>query len=137
MQIRQIRGWPDDCRSNGGNPEVRLCHKLRQIPKYMRLAFTCRALHVRRRSPSPFESLIENTSQPAEPTPPQQESKVAKSDGKETPSKSKECKAAEPSEDAKPAIADDETPVDEIRKKVDGKIAKSEVAGDIGDSIQA
>ena len=91
-------------------------------------------------SPSPFESLIENTSQPAEPTPPQQESKVVKSDGKETPSKNKECKAAEPNEDAKPAIADDtatdETPVDEIRTKVDGKIAKSEVAGDIGDSIQ-
>jgi len=34
------------------------------------------------RAPSPFESLIEDTSPPDEPAPPQQEGKVAKSDDK-------------------------------------------------------
>jgi flagellar hook-length control protein FliK len=93
------------------------------------------------RAPSPFESLIEDTSQPADPAPQQQDSKVAKSDEKEAPAKSKDCKAAEPNDDAKPANTDDaaadETPVDGRSTKIDGeKIAKPEAAADVGDSIQ-
>jgi len=93
------------------------------------------------RAPSPFESLIEDTSQPAEPAPPQQESKVAKSDEKEAPAKSKDCKAAEPNDGAKPANVDDSavdgTPVDGNSTKVDGKkFTKPEAAGDVSDSIQ-
>jgi len=93
------------------------------------------------RAPSPFESLIEDTSQPAEPAPPQQESKVTKSDGKEMPAKSKDCKAAEPNDDAKPAMTDDttadETLVEGNSTKIDGKkFAKPEAAVDVGDGIQ-
>ena len=94
------------------------------------------------RAPSPFESLIEDTSQPAEPAPPQQDSKVAKSDDKQAPAKSKDCKAAEPNDDTKPANTDevttaDEVPADGSTAKVDGKkIAKPEAASDVGDSIQ-
>jgi hypothetical protein len=93
------------------------------------------------RAPSPFESLIEDTSQPADPAPQQQDSKVAKSDEKEAPAKSKDCKAAEPNDDAKPANTDDaaadETPVDGGSTKIYGKkIAKPEAAADVGDSIQ-
>ena len=94
-------------------------------------------------APSPFESLIEDTSPPAEPAPPQQDSKVAKSDDKQAPAKSKDCKAADPNDDTKPANTDevttaDEVPADESTAKVDGKkIARPEAASDIGDSIQA
>ena len=93
------------------------------------------------RAPSPFESLVEETSQSAEPVPPRQESKVAKSDEKEAPAKSKDCKAAEPNEDAKPGNSDDtaadETPFDGTSTNVDGKkIAQTEAAGDLGDSIR-
>ena len=95
------------------------------------------------RAPSPFESLIEDTSPPPEAAPPQQDSKVAKSDDKQAPAKSKDCKAAEPNDDTKPANTDevttaDEGPADESTAKVDGKkIAKPEAASDVGDSIQA
>jgi flagellar hook-length control protein FliK len=95
------------------------------------------------RARSPFESLIEDTSPPAEPAPPQQESKVAKSDDKQAPAKSKECKATEPNDDTKPANTDeavtaDEAPADESAAKVDGKkVTKPEAVDDVGDSIQA
>jgi chemotaxis protein MotD len=91
------------------------------------------------RAPSPFESLIEDTSPPAEPAPPQHESKVAKSDDKQAPAKSRDCKAAEPNDDTKPANTDeavtaDEGPADESTARVDGKkVAKPEAAGDVGD----
>ena len=93
------------------------------------------------RAPSPFESLIEDTSQPADPAPQRQGSKVAKSDEKEAPAKSKDCKAAEPNDDAKPINTDDaaadETPVDGGSTKIDAKkIAKPEAAADVGASIQ-
>ena len=93
------------------------------------------------RAPSPFESLIEDTSQPAEPAPPQQDSKVAKNGEKEAPAKTQDCKAAGPNDDAKPANTDDtaadETPVDGGSTKIDcKKIAKPEAAADVGDSIQ-
>lgn len=85
------------------------------------------------RAPSPFESLIEDTLPPAEPAPPQQESKVAKSDDKQAPAKSKDCKAAESNDDTKPvntdeAVTADEGPADESTAQVDGKkVAKPEV----------
>ena len=94
------------------------------------------------RAPSPFESLIEDTSQPPEAAPPPQDSKVAKSDDKQAPAKSMDCKAAEPNDDTKPANTDevttaDEVPADGSIAKVDGKkIAKPEAASDVGDSIQ-
>ena len=95
------------------------------------------------RAPSPFDCLIEDTSPPAETAPPAQDSKIAKSDDKQAPAKSKDCKAAEPNDDAKPAKTDevtapDEAPADGSSAKVDGKkIAKPQGAGDAGDSIQA
>ena len=94
------------------------------------------------RASSPFESLIEDTSPPAEPAPPP-ESKVAKSDDKQAPAKSKDCKAAEPNDDTRPAntdeaVAADEGPADGSTAKVDGKkAAKPEAASDVGDGIQA
>lgn len=96
------------------------------------------------RAPSPFESLIEDTSPPAEPAPPQHESKVAKSDDKQAPAKSRDSKAAEPNDDAKPANTDeavtaDEGPADGSIAKVDGqKVATGDVGdvGDVADSIE-
>jgi flagellar hook-length control protein FliK len=94
------------------------------------------------RAPSPFESLIEDTSPPAEPAPPQHESKVAKSDDKQAPAKSRDGKAAEPVDDTKPAntdeaVAADEGPADESTAKVDGtKAAKPEATANVADSIQ-
>jgi flagellar hook-length control protein FliK len=94
------------------------------------------------RAPSPFESLIEDTSQPPEPAPPQQDRKVAKSDDKQAPDKSEDCKPAEPNDGTKPGNTDeitttDEVPVDESTAKVDGKkITKPEAASDVGNSIQ-
>jgi flagellar hook-length control protein FliK len=57
------------------------------------------------------------------------------------PAKSKDCKPAEPHDDAKPAITDDtaadETLVDGNNTKIDGKkSAKPEAAAEVGDSIQ-
>lgn len=74
------------------------------------------------RAPSSFESLIEDTSPPAEPAPPQHESKVAKSDDKQAPAKSRDRKAGEPNDDTKPANTDeavtaDEGPADESTAK--------------------
>jgi flagellar hook-length control protein FliK len=95
------------------------------------------------RAPSPFESLIEDTSPPAEPAPPRHESRVARSDDKQAPAKSKECKATEPNDDTKPAYTDeavkaDGAPGDESTAKVDGeKVANPEAVDDVGDSIQA
>jgi chemotaxis protein MotD len=100
------------------------------------------------RAPSPFESLIEDTSPPAEPAPPQHESKVAKCDDKQPPAKSRDCKAAEQDDDTKPAktneaVTADEGPADGSAAKVDGKkVAKPEATdagnvADVGDSIQA
>lgn len=94
------------------------------------------------RAPSPFENLIGDTSQPPEAAPPPQDSKVAKSDDKQAPAKSKDCKAVEPNDDTKPANTDEVTATDEVATdgstaKVDGKkIAKPEAASDVGDSIQ-
>ena len=94
------------------------------------------------RAQSPFESLIEDTSPPAEPAPPQHESKVAKCDDKQPPAKSGDCKAAEQDDDTKSAKTDeavtaDEGPANGSAAKVDGKkVAKPEVA-DVADSIQA
>ena len=95
------------------------------------------------RAPSPFESLIEDTSPPAERAPPQHESRVAKSDDKQAPAKSRDSKAAEPNDDTKPANTDetvkaDEGPSDGSTARVDGR----KVAGatgdfdDVADSIQ-
>src|SRR4029078_911741 len=80
------------------------------------------------RAPSPFESLIEDTSPPDEPAPPQQEGKVEKTDDKHAPAKRGHCKAAEPNDDTKPANPDegaaaDEGPADESTAKIDGKKA--------------
>jgi flagellar hook-length control protein FliK len=94
------------------------------------------------RAPSPFESLIEDTSPPPEAAPPPQDSKVDKSDDKQAPAKSKDCKPAEPSDDTKAGNTDevitaDEVPADESTAKVDGKkITKPEAASDVGDTIQ-
>jgi flagellar hook-length control protein FliK len=94
------------------------------------------------RAPSPFESLIEDTSQPTEPAPPHQDSKVAKSDDTQAPAKTKTCKAVEPKDDTKPVNtvvgATDEAPADESNVKVDcKKIAKPENVADVGNNIQA
>jgi len=96
------------------------------------------------RAPSPFESLIEDTSQPPEAAPPQQDTKVAKSDDKQAPAKSKDCKAAEANDDTKPANTDealtaDAEAADESAAKVAGKKVAKPVGdvGDVGDSIQA
>ena len=95
------------------------------------------------RAPSPFESLIDDTAQPApEPAPKQPESKVAKGDDKQAPEKSKDCKTAEANDNTKPADTDDVTAADEVpadgsTPKVDGKkIAKPKSASDVGDTIQ-
>jgi chemotaxis protein MotD len=94
------------------------------------------------RAPSPFESLLEDTSQPAEPVPPPPESKVAASDNKQEPAKSKGWEATEPTDDAKPEKPDEataavETPADEPTVEVgDKKIAKPKIADDIADAIQ-
>jgi chemotaxis protein MotD len=94
------------------------------------------------RAPSPFESLIEGTSQPPEAAPPQQDTKVAKSDDKQAPAKSKDCKAAEPNDDTKPANTDDALTADaeaadKSTAKVAGKkIENPEAASDVGESIQ-
>jgi flagellar hook-length control protein FliK len=91
------------------------------------------------RAPSPFESLIEDTSSPPEAAPPPQ---VAKSDDKQAPVKSKDRKPAEPNDDTKPGNSDevittDETPADKSAAKVDSKkITKPDAASDVGDSIQ-
>ena len=66
------------------------------------------------RAPSPFESLIDDTSQPVEAAPPPKDSKVAKNDDKQAPAKSKDCKTAEPNDDTKPANTDEVTPADEV-----------------------
>ena len=91
------------------------------------------------RAPSPFESLLEDTSQPAEPAPPPPESKVAASDNKQEPAKSKDCKATEPTDDTKPEKTDEVTApadTDETTAEVgDKKTVKPKIA-DIGDSIQ-
>ncbi|HSL79615.1 MAG TPA: flagellar hook-length control protein FliK [Pseudolabrys sp.] len=93
-------------------------------------------------APSPFESLIEDTSPPAEPAPPQHESRVARSDDKQAPAKSKESKATEPNDDTKPAYTDEavkaeEAPADESTAKVDGKkVANPEEVANVADSIQ-
>lgn len=93
------------------------------------------------RAPSPFESLIEDTSQPPVAAPPQ-DSKVAKSEDKQASAKNKDCKAAEPNDDTKPANTDevttaDEAPADGSIAKVDGKkIENPEAASDVGESIQ-
>jgi chemotaxis protein MotD len=95
------------------------------------------------RAPSPFESLIDDTAQPAaEPAPKQPESKVAKGDDKQAPEKSEDCKTAEANDNTKPADTDDvtaadEAPADGSTPIVDGKkIAKSESVSDVGDTIQ-
>jgi flagellar hook-length control protein FliK len=95
------------------------------------------------RAPSPFESLIDETSQPAEPVPPQSESKAVASDDKQAPAKSKDCKATEPTEDTKPenigeVTAAGETPAtDESPAEIGGKkIAKPKTVDDMGDSVQ-
>jgi len=93
-------------------------------------------------APSPFESLIEDTSQPAAPPPPQPDSKVVKSDEKEAPAKSKDCKPAEPNDDTQTANADegisaDQAPADETTSKADDKkIVKPETVTNVSDSIQ-
>ena len=94
------------------------------------------------RAPSPFESLIEDTSPPLEAAPVPQDSKVAKSDDKQAPAKSKDRKPAEPNDDTKPGNTDevittDEMPTTESTAKVGSKkITKPEAASDVGDSIQ-
>ena len=94
------------------------------------------------RAPSPFESLLEDTSQPAEPAPPPPESRVAASDNKQEPAKCKDCKATEPADDTKPENIDKvtttvETPADETTAEGgDERTAKPKIADDIGDSIQ-
>jgi len=106
------------------------------MPRAARPAQSDRAL-------SPFESLIEDTSQPPEPAPPQQDSKIAKGDDKQAPAKTKDRKATEPNDDTKPANTDeaataDEAPDDGSTAKVNNrKVAKPETAGEVGDSIQA
>src|SRR4029078_8318200 len=90
------------------------------------------------RAPSPFESLIEDTSPPDEPAPPQQEGKAAKSDDKHAPAKSRCCKASEPNDDPKPANTDegaaaDERPADGSTAKIDAtKAATPEAASAAG-----
>jgi flagellar hook-length control protein FliK len=84
------------------------------------------------RASSPFDSLIEDTSPPAEPAPAQQASKVTKSDEKDAPAKSKDCKPAEATGDTKSAKTDttaaSDTPADEaVVEPGDTKIAKSGV----------
>lgn len=94
------------------------------------------------RAPSPFESLIDDTSQPVEAAPPPQDSKVAKNDDKQAPVKSKDCKTAEPNDDTKPADTDEVTAADKVSPdgttaKVDGeKVAKPDPTSNGGDSIQ-
>jgi flagellar hook-length control protein FliK len=94
------------------------------------------------RAPSPFESLIDDTSQPVEAAPPSKDSKVAKNDDKQAPAKSKDCKTAEPNDDTKPANTDEVTPADEVSPdgntaKVDGKkVAKPDATSNVGHSIQ-
>ena len=93
------------------------------------------------RASSPFESLIEDTSPPVEPAPAQQASKATKSDEKDTPAKSKDCKSAEATGDTKPAKTDNttaasDTPTDEaVAEPGDKKIAKPEVI-EVGDGIK-
>jgi len=95
------------------------------------------------RASSPFESLIDDTSQPAEPAPPPPpESKVAARADKQPPAKSKDCKATEPTDHTKPEKTEEvaaaaETPADESTAEVgEKKTAKPKITDDIGDSIQ-
>jgi chemotaxis protein MotD len=94
------------------------------------------------RAPSPFESLIEDTSPAAEPAAPQPASKVAKTDDKPAPAKNKDCKPPEANGDTKPANTEEaataeETPDDGSPTKVDGKkAAKPKTTDEVGDSIQ-
>jgi flagellar hook-length control protein FliK len=94
------------------------------------------------RAPSPFESLIEDTSAPLEAAPPPLHSKVSRSEDKQATAKSKGCKPAEPNDDTKPGNTDevattDEMPADESTSKIEPrKITKPEAASDVGDSIQ-
>lgn len=95
------------------------------------------------RASSPFESLIEDTSPPAEPAPApaQQASKVTKSDEKDASAKSKDCKPAETAGDPKPAKTDNvtvasDTPADEaVAEPGDKKVAKPVVI-EAGDGIK-
>src|SRR4029078_2560129 len=90
------------------------------------------------RAPSPFESLIEDTSPPDETAQPQQEGKVAKREDKHAPEKRRDCKAAALKDDTKPANTDegaaaDEGPADESTAKIDGKkAANPEAASGVG-----
>jgi flagellar hook-length control protein FliK len=95
------------------------------------------------RASSPFESLIEDTPQPAaEPAPPRPESKVAKTDDKQAPAKTKDCNAADPNDDTKPENADEGSPPDAAALdgrtlKIDcKKIAKPEIASDVSGTTQ-
>src|SRR4029078_13110226 len=86
-------------------------------------------------------------SQPPEAAPPHQDTKVAKSDDKQAPAKSKDCKAAEANADTKPANTDDALQADaeaadESAAKVVGKKVAKPVGdvgdvGDVGHGIQA
>jgi hypothetical protein len=91
------------------------------------------------RASSPFESLIEDTSPPAEPAP--QASKVAKSDEKDAPAKSKDCKPSETTGDTKPAKTDNvtaasETPTDEAVAEPGGKKVAKPEAIEVGDAVK-
>ena len=98
------------------------------------------------RAPSPFESLLEDTSQPPEPAPPRPESKASASESTQAPAKSKD-KSTEPTDNTKPENADsvsaaedmaDDTPVDgnAAAEGHDRKTAMAATPAGVGDSIQ-
>jgi chemotaxis protein MotD len=91
------------------------------------------------RASSPFESLLEDTSRPAEPTPPQPDNKVSTSEDTQAPAKSKDAKPAEPRDNAEPVKNDGDT-ADAIPTEDEtpaaAKTAKVQSTADIGEVIK-
>jgi chemotaxis protein MotD len=95
------------------------------------------------RGSSPFESLLEDTSRPAEPLPPQPDNKVSAREDTQASAKSKDAKPAEPRDNAEPVKndgdgadavpAEDDTPATTKTAKVQSTADLDEVIKPEGD----
>lgn len=96
------------------------------------------------RAPSPFESLLEDTSPPAEPSQAPPESRASPAKDAQKPAKSNDSKAIAPTDNAtasKPddVAASDKKPAEDGETDDDSKVvasAKIDVAAGVGDSIK-
>lgn len=96
------------------------------------------------RAPSPFESLLEDTSQPPEPASPPPESKVSAKDDPQAPARSNDRRPAGPTDETKPAepyeiSGASDTPPDEKKMTAVGskEAASTQPVADTDDSVQS